>query len=122
MSNRFGRFKSEDFDHNDKDCSGRPIELNDSVLEGLIEEDSLQSTRDSIEENLPIQLNCSSNTFLNRSKDKDTKNWFHTNYLTNCNSLSSRQERKFGGIRRELSIMSFFNPNKQLMQAFIHNK
>ena len=59
--NRLARFKCGDFDLNDKDRSGRPIEANDSLLEELVEEDPRQSIRD-----LGIQLNCSFNTVLNR--------------------------------------------------------
>ena len=57
----FARFSSGDFDLNDKDRPGRPIEANDSLLEELLEQDPRQSTRD-----LAIQLNCSFNTVLNR--------------------------------------------------------
>ena len=57
----FARFSSGDFDLNDKDRPGRPIEANDSLLEELLEQDPRQSTR-----NLAIQLNCSFNTVLNR--------------------------------------------------------
>ena len=57
----FARFSSGDFDLNDKDRPGRPIEANDSLLEELLEQDPRQSTR-----NLAIQLNFSFNTVLNR--------------------------------------------------------
>ena len=53
-------FKSEDIDLSNKDCSERPTEVNNSVLEELLEEDPRQSTKD-----LDIQLNCTSNTILN---------------------------------------------------------
>ena len=35
----FARFSSGDFDLNDKDRPGRPIEANDSLLEELFEQD-----------------------------------------------------------------------------------
>ena len=35
----FARFSSGDFDLNDKDRPGRPIEANDSLLEKLFEQD-----------------------------------------------------------------------------------
>ena len=57
----FARFSSGDFDLNDKDHPGRPIEANDSFLDELLEQDPRQSTK-----NLAIQLNCSFNTVLNR--------------------------------------------------------
>ena len=38
--------KPGDFDLNDKGRSGRPIEVNDAVLEELLEEDLRQLTRD----------------------------------------------------------------------------
>ena len=41
-----------DFDLNDKDRPGRPIEADDSLLEKFLEQDPRQSTRD-----LAIQLN-----------------------------------------------------------------
>ena len=59
--NLFARYESEDFDLNDKNRSEKSIVVNDLVLEELPEEDPYQSTRD-----LVIQLNCSSNTVLNR--------------------------------------------------------
>ena len=44
--NWFARFKSGDFDLNGNERSGRPIEVNDSTLEELLEEDLRQSTRE----------------------------------------------------------------------------
>ena len=41
--NWFARFKSGDFDLNDKDCSGKPIEVNGSVLEELFKEERRQT-------------------------------------------------------------------------------
>ena len=42
----FARFSSGDFDLNDKDRPGRPIEANDSLLEELVEKDPRQTARD----------------------------------------------------------------------------
>jgi [histone H3]-lysine36 N-dimethyltransferase SETMAR len=41
----FARFSSGDFDLNDKDRPGRPIEANDSLLEELFEQDRRKSTK-----------------------------------------------------------------------------
>ena len=41
----FARFISGDFDLNDKDRPGRPIEANDSLLEELFEQDRQKSTK-----------------------------------------------------------------------------
>ena len=41
----FDRFSSGDFDLNDKDRPGRPIEANYFLLEELLEQDPRQSTR-----------------------------------------------------------------------------
>ena len=88
----FARFKSGDFYLNDKDCSGRPIEVSDSVLEQMLEEDPHQLNRD-----LAIKLNCSSTPVLNRFKSRkwvlyklSEKNM--NQRFTNCISLSSRQK------------------------------
>ncbi|EFN89709.1 Histone-lysine N-methyltransferase SETMAR, partial [Harpegnathos saltator] len=40
----FGRFKSEDFNVNDKDRSGQPRELENADLQALLDEDPAQST------------------------------------------------------------------------------
>ena len=53
----FACFSSREFDLNDKDRPGRPIEANDSLLEKLLEHGLRKSTRD-----LTIQFNCSFNT------------------------------------------------------------
>ena len=42
----FARFTAGDFDLNDRDPSGRPLEANDDVLEALLEEDPKQSSKE----------------------------------------------------------------------------
>ena len=42
----FARFTAGDFDLNDRDRSGRPLEVNDDVFEALLEENPKQSSRE----------------------------------------------------------------------------
>ena len=57
----FDRFRSEDFDLNDKERSGRPVEADDNRLEELLEEDPRQSSRE-----LALALSVTHTTVLNR--------------------------------------------------------
>ena len=91
-----------DFDLNDKDSSGRPVETNDSILEEILQEDPRQSSRE-----LAIQLNFSPNTVLNRfralGKVQKTGKWVPhklsenniNQTLTNCILMSLKQKKEF---------------------------
>ena len=59
--NWFARFNAGDFDLNDKERTGRPVEANDDILVELLEEDPRQSTRE-----LALELSVSHTTVLNR--------------------------------------------------------
>ena len=57
----FAKFRSGNFDLEDNERSGRPIEADDNALEALLEEDPCQSTRE-----LATQLVVSQTTVCNR--------------------------------------------------------
>ena len=61
--NWFSRFKAGDFDLNDKEHTGRPVDADDSFLEDLLEEDPRRSSRE-----LALSLSVSHATVLNRLK------------------------------------------------------
>ena len=97
----FARFTAGDFDLNDRDRSGRPLEANDDVLEGLLEEDPKQSSRE-----LALELSVSHTTVLNRlkalGKVQKVGRWVPhqlsevniSQRLSICTSLLSRQKNK----------------------------
>ena len=99
--NWFTKFRSGDFNLNDKERSGRPVEVNDDLLQELLEEDPRQSTRQ-----LAKQLSVSQPTVWNRlqtlGKVQKLGKWvLHklseiniTQRLTTCVSLLSRQKKK----------------------------
>lgn len=99
--NWFARFKSGDFDLNDKDRSGRPLEADDDALEQLLREDPRQSTSE-----LALQLLVTSRTVLNRlhalGKVQKIGKWVPhklsevniSQRLSICVSLSSRHKKK----------------------------
>jgi histone-lysine N-methyltransferase SETMAR len=57
----FDRFRSGDFGLNDKEHTGRPVEVDDDRLEELLEEDPRQSSRD-----LALKLSVTHTTVLSR--------------------------------------------------------
>ena len=57
----FARFKAGDFDLNNKERSGRPLEADDDALEQLLEEDPRQSASE-----LARELSVSKTTVLSR--------------------------------------------------------
>lgn len=99
--NWFTRFRSGDFDLNDKEHTGRPIEANDELLEELLEEDPRRSTRD-----LAVEMSVSQTTVINRlralGKVQKCGKWVPhklseiniANRLNTCVFLSSRQKKK----------------------------
>ena len=99
--NWFAQFKAGDFDLNDKERSGRPIEANDEELEELLEEDPRQSTRE-----LALALSVSQTTICNRlkalGKVQKVGKWVPhklseiniSQQLSTCVFLSSKQKKK----------------------------
>jgi histone-lysine N-methyltransferase SETMAR len=97
----FERFKAEDFDLNDKERSGRPVEAEDDVLSNLIEEDPRLTTRE-----LALELSVSHTTVCNRlhalGKKQRCGKWVPhklseiniAQRLNTCVFLSSRQKKK----------------------------
>lgn len=59
----FTRFKAGNFDLDDKERDGRPVEADDTTLEELLKEDPRQSTRE-----LALKLYVSQSTVCNRLK------------------------------------------------------
>ena len=74
--NWFNRFTSGDFDLNDKERSGRPVEADDDRLEELLEEDPRKSSRD-----LALELSVTHATVLRRlhalGKVQTVGKWVH---------------------------------------------
>ena len=99
--NWFAEFKSGDFNLNDKERSGRPVEVNDDLLQELLEEDPRQLTRQ-----LAKHLSVSQPTVWNRlqalGKVQKLGKWVPHKLsevniiqrLTTCVSLLSRQKKK----------------------------
>ena len=97
----FARFKTGDYDLNDKERSGRPVEADDELLEELLEEDPRQSSRE-----LAMALSVSHTTVLSRlhelGKVQKVGKWVPhklsevniSQRLSICVSLASRQKKK----------------------------
>ena len=99
--NWFARFKTGDFDLNDKERSGRQVVADDALLEELLNEDPRRSSRE-----LALELSVSHTTVLNRlkalGKVQKTGKWVPhklsevniSQRLSVCASLSSRQKKR----------------------------
>ena len=99
--NWFARFKGGDYDLNDIERTGRPVEADDSLLEELLEEDPRRSTRE-----LALELSVSQTTVCNRLRElgkvQKVGKWVPHKLseiniaqpLSTCVFLSSRQKKK----------------------------
>lgn len=97
----FSRFRTGDFDLNDKPRSGRPQEVDDDELQALLRQNAAQSTRE-----LAIQLGVNQTTVVRRlhalGKVQKEGRWVPhqlsesaiANRLSICTSLLTRQKRK----------------------------
>jgi histone-lysine N-methyltransferase SETMAR len=97
----FARFKTGDWDLNDKEHTGRPFEASADLLEQLLEEDPRRSSRE-----LALEMSVSHTTVLNRlralGKVQRVGKWVPHNLsevnisqrLSICVSHSSRQKKK----------------------------
>lgn len=97
----FDRFKNGDFDLNDKERTGRPVEANDDRLEELLQEDPRKSSRD-----LALELSVTHTTVLSRlhalGKVQKVGKWVPHNLseinisqrLNTCAFLSAKHKKK----------------------------
>ncbi len=97
----FARFRTGDFDLNDKERTGRPVEANDALLEELLQEDPRRSTRE-----LAFEMSVSQTTVCERlralGKVQKVGKWVPhqlseiniSQRLKICVSLASRQKKK----------------------------
>lgn len=99
--NWFARFRAGDYDIEDKERAGRPIEANDALLEELLEQDPRRSSRQ-----LASDMSVSHTTVLNRlqalGKVQRVGKWVPhklsevniSQRLSTCISLACRQKKK----------------------------
>ena len=99
--NWFARFKTGDFDLTDKEREGRPLTVEDDLIEELLKEDPRRSSRE-----LALELSVSHTTVLNRlnamGKVQKIGKWVPhklsevniSQRLSICASLYSRYKRK----------------------------
>jgi len=97
----FARFKAGDFDLNDKEHTGRPLEADDELLKELLDQDPRRSSRE-----LALEMSVSQTTVLNRlhalGKIQKLGKWVPhklsevniSQRLSICVSLASRQKKK----------------------------
>lgn len=97
----FRRFKSGDFDTNDKEREGRPSKFEDAELESLLDEDSCQ-TQDELAETLGVTQQAISNRLKNMGMVQKLGTWVPYELkprdverrLCTCEQLLQRQKRK----------------------------